>query len=484
MHLSRRIRIQLGIFAIVSAVAVLILAFGYIHLPNLIFGAGHYTVTMQLPASGGLAEGGIVTYRGVDVGRVQHVDLTDSGAEAVLSLQSGMQIPSDLKAEVHSRSAIGEQYVALLPRDGNARPLHQGDVIAQKDTSIPPNINALLNAANTALVAIPHDNLKTVVDESYNAVGGLGPEMARLVKGGAALAIGARQDLDALTTIIDDAAPTLDAQTATADAVSAWASNLAAVTTQLQHSDSSLAGVLEKAPLAADEARSLIGRLQPTLPILLANLVSLGDVALTYQANIEQLLVLIPQSVAMTQGQIVPNIGVNSPYNGAHANFDLNLNLPKPCTTGYLPPTQMRTPVDEDYPDRPEGDLYCRVPQDSPFNVRGARNFPCETVPGKRAPTVKMCESQEQYVPLNDGYNWKGDPNATLSGQAVPQPPPGTPGSTAPPAPNPAPIAAAQYDPATGTYLGPDGKVYTQSNLAHGAEHQTWQSMLIPAPGN
>ncbi len=33
-------------------------------------------------------------------------------------------------------------------------------------------------------------------------------------------------------------------------------------------------------------------------------------------------------------------------------------------------------------------------------------------------------------MPLNDGYNWKGDPNATLSGQPVPQLPPGTPGST------------------------------------------------------
>ena len=60
------------------------------------------------------------------------------------------------------------------------------------------------------------------------------------------------------------------------------------------------------------------------------------------------------------------------------------------------------------------------------FNVRGARNLPCETVPGKRAPTVKLCESNESYVPLNDGFNWKGgDPNATLSGQAISQLPPG-----------------------------------------------------------
>jgi phospholipid/cholesterol/gamma-HCH transport system substrate-binding protein len=87
-----------------------------------------------------------------------------------------------------------------------------------------------------------------------------------------------------------------------------------------------------------------------------------------------------------------------------------------------------------------------------------------------------MCESDEQYVPLNDGTNWKGDPNATLSGQGIPQLPAGSP----PPAAVPPPVAVAQYDPATGTYVGPDGKVYTQTNLAQNQKDQTWQSMLIP----
>jgi phospholipid/cholesterol/gamma-HCH transport system substrate-binding protein len=112
---------------------------------------------------------------------------------------------------------------------------------------------------------------------------------------------------------------------------------------------------------------------------------------------------------------------------------------------------------------------------------------PCETVPGKRAPTVKMCESNENYVPLNDGFAWKGDPNATLSGQAIPQLPPGAPPAAAPPpaAPPPAPIAAAEYDPSTGTYVGPDGQVYTQANLAPRAEgEQTWQTMLLPPKGS
>jgi phospholipid/cholesterol/gamma-HCH transport system substrate-binding protein len=98
-----------------------------------------------------------------------------------------------------------------------------------------------------------------------------------------------------------------------------------------------------------------------------------------------------------------------------------------------------------------------------------------------------MCESDEQYVPLNDGYNWKGDPNATLSGQDIPQLPPGAPPTQAAPAsgPAPPPVAVAQYDPATGTYLGPDGKVYTQSNLSQTTpKDQSWQNMLLPPPGS
>jgi phospholipid/cholesterol/gamma-HCH transport system substrate-binding protein len=231
----------------------------------------------------------------------------------------------------------------------------------------------------------------------------------------------------------------------------------------------------------------LFERLQPTLPIVLANLVSLGQVAVTYRADLEQLLVLLPVGTADIAGIMVANQNTKQAYKGAYLSFNLNLNLPPPCTTGFLPATQKRTPDAEDYPDRAAGDLYCRVPQDSPQNVRGVRNIPCETVPGKRAPTVKMCESNEQYVPLNDGFNWKGDPNATATGESIPQPPPGTPGSTISPGPAPQvpPIAAVEYDPATGTYVGPDGHVYTQSNLARNAEKEkTWQTMLLPPTSN
>ena len=491
MHLSRRIRIQLAVFTVIALVAAIVMALGYVRLPAM-FGVGRYTVTMQLASSGGLYPTANVTYRGSKVGNVESVHLGQhGGVMAVLSLRSGTAIPSNLQAEVHSQSAIGEQYVSLLPRDDTSAPLKDGDVIALNETSVPPPADALLDATNRGLNAIPHDSVKTAVDESYTAIGGLGPELSRIVKGANELTIDAHDNLDSLTTLIDQSAPVLDTQTETADSIQAWASHLATISGQLRDNDNAFAGIIDNGGAAADEARQLVDRLQPTLPVILANLVTVNKVLITYHAGVEQLLVLMPQGIANLQAGTVANLNTKQDYAGGFLDFNLNFNLPPPCTTGFLPARQRRTAVSTDYPDRPAGDLYCRVPQDSPFNVRGARNIPCPTVPGKRAPTARMCESDEQYVPLNDGYNWKGDPNATLSGQDIPQLPPGAPpqapqqGAPPPAAPPPPPLAVAEYDPATGSYVGPDGHVYTQSDLAeNGPKGGTWKDMLIPPTQN
>ncbi|KUI14132.1 mammalian cell entry protein [Mycobacterium sp. GA-1285] len=499
MRMTRQILIQMAIFSVIATLALGIMVFGYMRLPSLL-GVGQYRVTVELPETGGLYPRGNVTYRGVQVGEVKSVDLTNRGVEAVLSLDSDIPIPADLEAEVHSVSAVGEQYVQLLPRSGEGPRLEDGDVIPLSRTRVPTDINTVLNETASGLQAIPQENLRTVVDEAYTAVGGLGPELRRLVNGSATLAVDARKNLDPLLTLIDQSKPILDTQTDTAGSIQAWAANLASISGQLQSQDPAVSGILAKGPGAADEVRALFERLQPTLPIVLANLVSIGEVALAYQPSLEQLLVLLPQGTAVTQAVGVHKRNTKQDYMGDSLIFNLNAilpafpaplplppqNLPPPCTTGFLPAQQQRVPVFEDYPDRPNGDLYCRTPQDAPFNVRGARNLPCVTVPGKRAPTWQMCESDEQYVPLNDGYNWKGDPNATLSGQPIPHVPPDIPVAVTlpPPGTPPLPVAAAEYDPASGEYVGPDGKVYTQSNLANGAAgERPWQSMLVP-PGS
>jgi phospholipid/cholesterol/gamma-HCH transport system substrate-binding protein len=476
LRLPRRVWTQLAILASITVISVAVMAFGFVKVPALV-GVGRYQVTVDLPASGGLYPTSVVNYRGSEVGSVQSVDVTRGGVRAVLSLKSGIAIPSDVTAAVHSRSAVGEQFLELTPHSGTAQntgpKLRDGDVIQVGKTQIPVDIGSLLDTTNKALQAIPQDNLHTVVDEASKAVAGLGPELSRLVDGGTALAIDSGKTKDQFAKLIDQFPPVASSQVRTSDSIATWARHVNSITGQLKAQDTAFADLLNVGGPTLEEGRALFDRVAPTLPVLLANLVSLGKIAVDYHNDLEQLLVLFPQGTAVMSAIAEPDSDSKQDYRGVYLDFNLNLNLPPPCNTGFLPVQQQRIPSRQDYPDRPAGELYCRVPQNSDLNVRGVRNTPCETKPGKRAPTAEMCESDEQYVPLNDGYNWKGDPNATLTGQGVPQYARGKDPRTSPP-------VAIPYDPATGSYVGPDGRTYTQSDLAQGTKGKTWQSMLIP----
>src|SRR5271154_5397449 len=130
--LTRFVRIQLLIFTIVGIVGVIAMALFYVQAPTLL-GIGRMTVTLDLPATGGLYRFSNVTYRGVQIGKVTAVNLAPHGAKATLSLDTSPKIPADLQARVLSISAVGEQYVDLQPRTNSGPYLRDGSVIAASD---------------------------------------------------------------------------------------------------------------------------------------------------------------------------------------------------------------------------------------------------------------------------------------------------------------------------------------------------------------
>jgi phospholipid/cholesterol/gamma-HCH transport system substrate-binding protein len=125
----------------------------------------------------------------------------------------------------------------------------------------------------------------------------------------------------------------------------------------------------------------------------------------------------LPPYVAATRA-IAPT---NNPTGLAQGDFAITIADPPACTVGFLPPSSWRSPADETEIDTPDG-LYCKLPQDSPLAVRGARNYPCMGLPGKRAPTVQLCDDPKGYTPLAQRQHALGvaplDPN--LISQGIP----------------------------------------------------------------
>jgi phospholipid/cholesterol/gamma-HCH transport system substrate-binding protein len=414
--LTRFVRIQLTIFTIASIVGVLVMVFTYMQVPTLL-GIGHITVTLELPATGGLYRFSNVTYRGVQIGKVTSVALTDTGAKATLSLDTSPRVPTDLQADVRSISAVGEQYVDLRPRTTSGPYLRDGSVIPARDTTIPQDVGPLLDQTSALISSIPKDKLHQLLDESFQGLNGSGYDLGSLFDSSATVSHDINGVADRAATLFNDTAPLLDTQADTTDEIRTWARSLAGVTGQVVTDDPHVRTILHTGTGAAQEASRLLAQVKPTLPVLLANLVTIGQVAVTYRPALEELLVLLPPFAAATQSFN----GANNYTGQAQGDFLVTVADPPVCTVGFLPPNQWRSPADTSEVDTPDG-LYCKLPQDSPIGVRGARNYPCLDRPGKRAPTVDICESDRPYEPIAMRQHALGpyqlDPN--LLAQGVP----------------------------------------------------------------
>jgi phospholipid/cholesterol/gamma-HCH transport system substrate-binding protein len=528
--LSRFVRMQLIIFTIASVIGIAAMVIGYIQAPTLL-GIGRITVKLELPSAGGLYRFSNVTYRGVEVGRVTEVKTVDGNhVEATLSLATAPKIPANLVAKIRSVSAVGEQYVDLQPPNDSPPYLHDGSVIAMGQSAIPEPVGPMLDRLNLLVETIPKDKLGPLLDESFKAFNGAGYDIGSLIDSGSKLTKDLNGVADQSRALADDSVPLLDSQAQTTDATRTWAHALAGLTDQFVQHDAQVRTLLETGPGFAQEVSRLLEQLKPTLPVLLANLSSISQILVTYNKSIHQLLVLFPPYLAGLQSVAPTRNATGQPM----GDFAVSAADPPDCTVGFLPPSQWRSPADLSEIDTPDG-IYCKLPQDSPIAVRGARNFPCVEHPGKRAATVQECNSDKPFMPLATRQHVLGaapfDPNLISQGipldrQATPgdtlyapvegtplppgqQPagtPPGPPAPDAQIAPQPDPasgdpnapavapssftdngsrpapsVATAQYNPQTGAYMAPDGHLYHQSNLAAVKAPTTWTD-LMPGP--
>ena len=511
--LTRFVRIQLAIFAVASVVGVAVMVMNYLQAPTLL-GVGRIAVTLEMPQSGGLYRFANVTYRGVQIGRVTGVDVQRDKVIAQLSLDASPPVPADVVAEIRSVSAVGEQYVDLNPRTKSPPYLGNGAVIPEANVVLPQQVGPMMDQLSALVTSIPKDKLSSLLDETFAGLNGAAPDLQTLIDSSSKVAREFNAGADRASVLIEDAAPVLDSQAASADALRGWTRDLAGVGQQLVADDPQVRTLLADGPGAAQEVARLLDQVKPTLPVLLANLTTLGQVGVTYHAGLQQLLVLLPPAVSYYQGEAGGNNNTGMPV----GDFRIQVDDPPACTVGFLPPSAWRSPADTTTVDTPDG-LYCKLPQDSPIAVRGARNYPCMGVPGKYAPTVQECYSDTPFAPLAMRQHALGpyslDPNLLsqgvppdyrvgqdnaisgpvegtpappgepdLSGPAeAPPPPPVTPAAPSAFAPSesaPGPsVGIAHYDQQTGRYATPDGRVYEQQDLTPAAAHRDWRDLIF-----
>jgi len=368
--ITRRTKIQLLIFVFITLIGVSFVGARYARLDR-IFYDDSYDVVAHFQESGGIFKGAEVDWRGISIGRVTDMSVTNEGVDVQLSIQKKYdRIPADTIAVVANRSAVGEQYVDLQPKVDNGPYLDGNSEIAPDDTRVPIATSKLLTDISDTVTSVDQDSLRSVVHEFGTAFDGTGPELARIIDTSNSFIETANANFDITTALIKDSNTVLQTQVDSESAIRSFSRNLSLFTGTVAGSDKDLRLLIDSGSATANQLRSFLEDNKIDLAELINELVTTGEIVVKHIDGVEQMLVVYPYAV---QGGFT--VVSKDPATGQYlAHFGLVMtNNPPVCHRGYES-TDTRAP--QDGSNRPMNvNAHCAEPA-SQTNARGAQHAP------------------------------------------------------------------------------------------------------------
>ncbi|MGM7646147.1 MCE family protein [Nocardia sp. JW2] len=377
--------------AVANAGLVVVLLLGALYLGGAVLRIdptdSPYEVTVELATSGGLTAGSDVTFRGVRVGRVQHVRVSDDGIAAVARIEEGTRIPRGGRVAVARLSAAGEQYLDFRPETETAPYLEDGAVIARADTAVPVQVQSVLANMTGLVSGLNPERLNVIVDELDKALAG-GPDGLRNMISGLSRAMAGLTDLlpqtehllrnlEVIASTTAHAQPDLGIIT---QAGSALFQQFTAADAELRH-------LLEEGPGQLATLGGFVSRTQDPITDLVTNFVAITRAAKLRQPAIE---LLFPSLSRFTEAVGIP----------AHDNafFTLVDPWPRPTCDYDTVPIVPTTPTTDT---RVRLYNYC-VTDNPALQVRGSANAPRPAGPDNGAgppPGITGDELSQHAVP-------------------------------------------------------------------------------------
>lgn len=410
--ITRRTRIQLIVFAVITLLGVSYVGARYARLDQLVVDK-NYAVQAHFKDSGGIFTGAEVSYRGVTVGQVSGMTLTHKGVDVTLEIDNKFKdVPKETKAVVANRSAVGEQFVDLQPQTKKKPYLVDGSQIPQDMTSTPIESTKLLGDISKTVESVNKKSLRTSVNELGTAFNGTGRDLSTIADTSNAFIRAANRNFDTTTALLEDSNTVLGTQIDKTSDIQSFARDLSLFSETVANSDPDLRRVIENGSATANQLRSFLRQNRVDLGQLINNLVTTGQVTGRHLAGTELLLVAYPYVVS--GGYTVISKDSGSGLYDAHFGLILQQD-PAVCNKGYLPPSQRRDPNTQrgDVPMATK--VHCAEPGGT-TNARGAQHTPRRAAPAYRAPVVGTYDQQSKKLTYTD-KNPSGD--VTYTGGAA-----------------------------------------------------------------
>ncbi len=292
MRRSIPLKHQLGAMAM-AAVLVLTLVHLYTNVLGGSVGSRPLHIDVALEETGGLFEGSGVAYRGVRVGSVHRIDLTEAGVTADISLHPGSEVPADTAAVVRTLSPAGEQFLDLQPRRDGAPYLADGDRIAVTETAIPTSVAETLAAIDDLMGQVDATKLRTVMDELNTAFADP-DDLGRVITSGSELLETFDAAWPETLRTLKNSRTVLRTGVDTADDFTSFAASARSLSAWLKDYDPALRSTLEAAPGQLGELQRFTDDMVEALPPLLRDFAGLTDIFARRDPHLREMLIQFP----------------------------------------------------------------------------------------------------------------------------------------------------------------------------------------------
>ncbi|MCV7075131.1 MlaD family protein [Mycobacterium szulgai] len=322
--------------------------------------ASTYQVTVELPESAGLLPNQDVALRGVRIGRVESLQITDRGVNAVAKITSRVKIPSSAVVHVSALSAAGEQFLNFEAASDAGPYLLDGSVLGLDRATVPVSLAQLLSDADGLLAQVDPRKIELIKKELSMSKDGP-RKLAAIVDGGTFL-------LSTLDSVLPQTTSIIKTSRVVLTLVADKNAGLAATTVGLNRTLAGIAGMqggyrhlLDQTPHTLAGVDSLFADNSDTMVQLL------GSMATTSQLlylRVPALNALFPDY----RGSVLDALASAFHDHGVWATAELYPRYA--CDYG----TPSYIPSAADYPE-PFMYTYCRD-DDPGVLIRGAKNAP------------------------------------------------------------------------------------------------------------
>jgi phospholipid/cholesterol/gamma-HCH transport system substrate-binding protein len=139
-----------------------------------------FVVRAQFDDVADLVERNSVQVADVRVGSVTDIELTeDYDAIVTMELSDGVELPSDVSAQLRKTNVLGERFVELIPDPASGGQLESGTLIT--DTRLVPDLEDVVRTGSELLAAVTADKIAGAIEAGAEGLGGRGETFGTLL---------------------------------------------------------------------------------------------------------------------------------------------------------------------------------------------------------------------------------------------------------------------------------------------------------------